>query len=51
MELYIGGYAQGKAEYVQNTYPEACLMDVLDLSEIEGKMQKQDIIINHFHFL
>ena len=48
MELYIGGYAQGKLQYVSNKYgiPAERISDgaVEDYRKMEGK-----VIYDHFH--
>lgn len=48
MELYIGGYAQGKLQYVSNKYgiPAERIADgaVEDYRKMEGK-----VIYDHFH--
>ena len=48
MELYIGGYAQGKLQYVSDKYgiPAECISDgaVEDYRRMEGK-----VIYDHFH--
>lgn len=44
MELYIGGYAQGKTEYVKGLYPHAEMADRYDIS------CRSDIFVwNRFH--
>lgn len=65
MELYIGGYAQGKLEYVQAKYPKAgvynenkfeCISDI-DLWNaaaggfvgVDENISPKTIIWNHFH--
>lgn len=49
MRLIIGGYAQGKLEYVKNRYAEneAAVFDGELPAEIENK--EKTVIINHFH--
>ncbi|MBE6023716.1 MAG: hypothetical protein E7231_10870 [Cellulosilyticum sp.] len=54
MELYIGGYAQGKLEYVLRKYSDKAFIIIdgaRDYKEIEGLKQQNGIIINHFHLL
>ena len=44
MELYIGGYAQGKTEYVKRLY------NTSKLSEMYEDAEKEEVFIwNHFH--
>lgn len=51
MELYIGGYAQGKKDYVLQKYPDSILWDVKDMDLLGDICEKksQHIIINGFH--
>lgn len=44
MELYIGGYAQGKTEYVRHLYPEALILE-----QYAGEKQEGVLVWNHFH--
>lgn len=44
MELYIGGYAQGKTEYVKGLYPNAEIADMYD-----GSSRSDIFIWNRFH--
>lgn len=51
MELYIGGYAQGKLSYVSGKYPKALIVDERDFEWYiqEKKDCRNSIILNHFH--
>lgn len=56
MELYIGGYAQGKLEYVKTKYPDAIVFDETNardlLSASKEKLNaKETIVFNHFHLV
>jgi len=44
MELYIGGYAQGKTAYVKEMYPAAEVIEMFDAS-----CRAEIIIWNRFH--
>lgn len=44
LELYIGGYAQGKTEYVQALYPEAEMVQRYD-----GRNTADILVWNKFH--
>lgn len=44
MELYIGGYAQGKTDYVRKLYPNAQMEERYD-----GVCETEVFIWNHFH--
>ena len=48
MELYIGGFAQGKLAYVRKKYPQYTDLDVMDGSMPCGFHQHFKIW-NHFH--
>lgn len=51
MELWIGGYAQGKLELVQQRYPKARVADEFNfraLLQAESKTG-ETVIWNHFH--
>lgn len=50
MELYIGGYAQGKFEYVKSKYPEAEIFDENNFNEVLKYWETDKVVIcNHFH--
>ena len=50
MELYIGGYAQGKLNYVLQRYTdESCLVYDAEFPEKEENGNGEKIIINHLH--
>lgn len=61
MELFIGGYSQGKTEYVTKLYPNRVLVDGANLelgnntSEVIGNVKKllesKNIILNHLNLL
>ena len=63
MNLFIGGYAQGKLEYVKSIYPESLVIDENNYAEIinftlnesDEKVVNNnyhgDIIINHLHLI
>lgn len=44
LELYIGGYAQGKTEYVQALYPKAEMVRMYD-----GRTKADILVWNKFH--
>ncbi len=48
MELYIGGYAQGKLGYVMKQ-KEIPLDQVCDASDTTGSFNENVRILNHFH--
>ena len=50
MELYIGGYAQGKLNYVLQRYTdESCLVYDAEFPKKEENGNGEKIIINHLH--
>lgn len=60
MELYIGGYAQGKFSYVSEKYQKSKVIDERDIKEIfafftgqdfvfKGNLKEEVLIWNHFH--
>ena len=60
MELFIGGFAQGKTEYVKSLYPDrrvidendpvfSCCPDKKDM--ITASLGGEKLIINHFHLI
>lgn len=54
MELYIGGYAQGKREYLLHKYEKAIWLEgtdssALDTLPIAVGEEKQRVILNGFH--
>ena len=53
MELYIGGYAQGKLAYVKRLYPDAKKFDENDFDCLWdfSNLDSQKVIINHFHLI
>lgn len=52
MELYIGGYAQGKLEYVMRTHSgeEMEVMDGNTVCVFDNPTDKR-VVVNHFHGL
>lgn len=55
MELYIGGYAQGKFSLVADRYPDAAVFDEKNYDRLFDYLEEMDdtekVIINHFHLL
>lgn len=55
MELYIGGYAQGKFSLVADRYPDAAVFDEKNYDRLFDYLKEMDdtekVIINHFHLL
>ncbi|MBO4291169.1 MAG: bifunctional adenosylcobinamide kinase/adenosylcobinamide-phosphate guanylyltransferase [Lachnospiraceae bacterium] len=50
MELYIGGFAQGKLEYVLSKHPKARIVDEHHYRELfEESPAGEAVIWNHFH--
>ncbi|MDO5415562.1 MAG: bifunctional adenosylcobinamide kinase/adenosylcobinamide-phosphate guanylyltransferase [Lachnospiraceae bacterium] len=51
MELYIGGFAQGKLEYVRRQHPgeKFRILDGADRKLEDGRMDGGRLLINHFH--
>ena len=50
MQLIIGGYAQGKLNYVLQRYTdESCLVYDAEFPKKEGNGNGEKIIINHLH--
>ena len=50
MELYIGGYAQGKLDYVLSRHPSCLVFEDLDcLKSAAGKTGVK--VLNHFHLI
>ncbi len=57
MKLIIGGYAQGKLDYIKRRYEKITLFDfkekILSFEELSvsiGKNNDQVIVINHFNY-
>lgn len=48
MELYIGGYAQGKLTYVRKKYPKAQIYDENNWQQL-AVCTGQTVICNHLH--
>ena len=48
MELYIGGYAQGKLTYVRKKYPKAQIYDENNWQQLAA-CTGQTVICNHLH--
>lgn len=48
MEVYIGGYAQGKLTYVRKKYPEAQIYDENNWQQL-AVCTGQTVICNHLH--
>ncbi len=46
MEIYIGGYAQGKTAYIKEKYPDK---QVTDAEQATLQICEQAQILNHFH--
>lgn len=49
MELYIGGFAQGKMEYCRELYPHAKVYDENTFFELVTDASEDVVIWNHFH--
>lgn len=48
MELYIGGYAQGKLTYVRKKYPKAQIYDENNWQQLAA-YTGQTVVCNHLH--
>lgn len=49
MNLYIGGYAQGKLDYAASKHPKAKVFDEKNIDELEA--YEGVCLLNHFHLL
>lgn len=48
MELYVGGFAQGKLAYVQEKYGKEC-KTVEDISQLQDVGRSERVIFDSFH--
>ena len=49
MELYIGGFAQGKLDYVKGQYPEAMVYGKMNYEDILHMPRQEKCVWNQFH--